>query len=224
MASPASLPLSPSPTSFIYQVFGYSGGGKEEGTSKRRALDIREPAFQAIKPATEETPDNGNRTAMEWISASFLKRTKAGRQGGGIREWRELILALNKGKRLFNFPKPSSKPKIRRGLQPAVKNTASSFHQLLNGHAVIAASLKGKRKWISDKCWWCNRGRQPREHLQIHTLWGKVGGVSGDVGGSTLKVGRASAPTSGNPMPGRAIRRSRICWELRYSPTQCSPS
>ena len=67
---------------------------------------------------------------------------------------------------------------------------------------MIALFLEKKWKWIgSDGCWWCNRGRQPREHLQIHTLWGKVGGVSGDVGGSTLKSRKGFGSDIRNPNP-----------------------
>ena len=55
---------------------------------------------------------------------------------------------------------------------------------------MIAPFLKEKFGWVeSDQCWWCDGGRQSREHLfkecrtwkeQIRKLWKKIGEVSGD--------------------------------------------
>ena len=55
---------------------------------------------------------------------------------------------------------------------------------------MIAPFLKDKFGWVElDQCWWCDGGRQSREHLfkecrtwkdQIRKLWKKVGQVSGE--------------------------------------------
>ena len=55
---------------------------------------------------------------------------------------------------------------------------------------MIAPFLKEKFGWVeSDQCWWCDGGRQSREHLfkecrtwkdQIRKLWKKIGEVSGE--------------------------------------------
>ena len=60
---------------------------------------------------------------------------------------------------------------------------------------MIAPFLKEKFGWVeSDQCWWCDSGRQSREHLfkecrtwkeQIRELWKKVGEVSGEAGNKT---------------------------------------
>ena len=71
----------------------------------------------------------------------------------------------------------------------AGKGVASRFFQLLSGHAMIAPFLKEKWRWTdSDRCWWCNGGRQSRDHLfkecvmwkkEIDELWKEVGRISG---------------------------------------------
>ena len=69
------------------------------------------------------------------------------------------------------------------------KGVAWRFFQLLSGHAKIAPFLKDRWGWTdSDKCWWCNGGRQSRDHLfkecrtwrkEIEELWKEVGRISG---------------------------------------------
>ena len=54
---------------------------------------------------------------------------------------------------------------------------------------MIAPFLKEKWGWVdSDRCWWCNGGRQSRDHLfkecatwnkEIKELWKEVGKISG---------------------------------------------
>ena len=57
-------------------------------------------------------------------------------------------------------------PKIPKELQKAPEKLASRFFQLASGHAMIAPFLKEKLGWIrSNICWWCESGRQTREHL-----------------------------------------------------------
>ena len=60
---------------------------------------------------------------------------------------------------------------------------------------MIAPYLKERWGWIdTDRCWWCDRGRQSREHLfkecgawkdGVRELWETVGNISGgrDEGG-----------------------------------------
>ena len=72
-----------------------------------------------------------------------------------------------------------------RELQRAPTELASRFFQLASGHAMIAPFLKEKFGWIrSDVCWWCESGRQTREHLfkeclawkeEIRELWKEMG-------------------------------------------------
>ena len=73
-------------------------------------------------------------------------------------------------------------------MRRARKGVASRFFQLLSGHAMIAPFLKEKWGWTdSDRCWWCDGGRQSREHFkecgawkdEIKELWEKVGNISG---------------------------------------------
>ena len=55
---------------------------------------------------------------------------------------------------------------------------------------MIAPFLRNKFGWVeSDQCWWCEGGRQSREHLfkecrtwkdQIRKLWKKIGYLSGE--------------------------------------------
>ena len=62
---------------------------------------------------------------------------------------------------------------------------------------MIAPFLKEKFGWVeSDQCWWCDSGRQSREHLfkecwtwkeQIRELWKKVGEISRE---TVKKTGR----------------------------------
>ena len=66
---------------------------------------------------------------------------------------------------------------------------AARFFQLLSGQALIAPFLRDRWGWIeTDRCWWCEGGRQSREHLfkecsewdkEIKELWSTVGKISG---------------------------------------------
>ena len=74
-------------------------------------------------------------------------------------------------------------------LGTAGKRVAARYFQLLSGHAIIAPFLKDRWGWTNtDRCWWCEEGRQTREHLfkeckawkeGIEELWRVVGGISG---------------------------------------------
>ena len=66
---------------------------------------------------------------------------------------------------------------------------ASRYFQLLSGHAMTAPFLKERWGWTdTDTCWWCDGGRQSRDHLfkeckrwekEIGELWKEVGMISG---------------------------------------------
>ena len=120
-------------------------------------------------------------------SKSFL-RAALGR--GAMDSWREEIISKGKRGRPYRFPAAGEVPKITKALQRTRKSLASRFFQLASGHAMIAPFLRDKFGWVeSDQCWWCDRGRQSREHLfkecrtwkdQIKKLWKKIGEVSGE--------------------------------------------
>ena len=93
------------------------------------------------------------------------------------------------GKGAFMGPDRRARPRIRPLLRLSRKGVASRFFQLLSGHAMIAPFLKDRWGWTdTDRCWWCNGGRQSRDHLfkecggwkeEIRELWNEVGRVSG---------------------------------------------
>ena len=86
-------------------------------------------------------------------------------------------------------PDRRARPRIRALLRRTGKGVASRYFQLLSGHAMIAPFLKDRWGWTdSDTCWWCDRGRQSRDHLfkecrrwekEIRELWNAVGRASG---------------------------------------------
>ena len=65
---------------------------------------------------------------------------------------------------------------------------AARFFQLLSGHTMIVPFLKERWGWTdSDRCRWCEKGKQSREHLfkectawtaEIRRLWTAVGEAS----------------------------------------------
>ena len=66
----------------------------------------------------------------------------------------------------FVGPDRKARPRIRTALRRTGKGVASRYFQLLSGHAMIAPFLKDKWGWTdSDACWWCDGGRQSRDHL-----------------------------------------------------------
>ena len=89
----------------------------------------------------------------------------------------------------FVGPDRGARPKIRALLRKTGKGVASRYFQLLSGHAMITPFLKDKWGWTdSDACWWCDGGRQSRDHLfkecrrwekEIRELWDTVGRTSG---------------------------------------------
>ena len=112
------------------------------------------------------------RTNRRWITDT-ADRTK--RRGGG--------------RGAFETPGRAAVPRIRPLLRTTRKRVASRYYQLLSGHAMIAPFLKEKWGWTdTDSCWWCEKGRQSRDHLfkdcrawerEIRELWNTVGKISG---------------------------------------------
>ena len=135
-------------------------------------------------------------------SRSFLRAVLRRR---AMDEWREEIISKKKrGGRPYQVPTAGSVPRVPRALRRTKKSLASRFFQLSSGHAMIAPFLRDKFGWVeSDQCWWCDGGRQSREHLfkecrtwknQIRKLWKKVGEVSGE---SPLKANRGRVEARG---------------------------
>ena len=93
------------------------------------------------------------------------------------------------GRGAFVGPDRGAKPRIRTLLRTTRKGVASRCFQLLSGHAMIAPFLKNRWGWTdSDACWWCDGGKQSRDHLfkeckrwrkEIEELWKEVGRISG---------------------------------------------
>ena len=112
------------------------------------------------------------RKTMQWITDT-AERAK-GRKGG---------------RGAFATPGRGARPGIRPLLRTTGKRVASRYFQLLSGHAMIAPFLRDRWKWTdTDRCWWCEKGRQSRDHLfkecktwekEIRELWSTVGRISG---------------------------------------------
>ena len=86
-------------------------------------------------------------------------------------------------------PDHQARPCIRPRLRTAKKGVAARFFQLLSGHAMTAPFLRERWGWMdTDRCWWCDGGRQSRDHLfkecktwkdEIRELWETVVNISG---------------------------------------------
>jgi len=64
----------------------------------------------------------------------------------------------------------------KKALDPVVakapKRIAARYYQLKSGHSLTAPHLKWIKARGDDRCWWCFRSKQTREHLSKHyTLW-----------------------------------------------------
>ena len=78
---------------------------------------------------------------------------------------------------------------------------------------MIAPFLRERWGWIdTDRCWWCEEGRQSRDHLfkecktwkdAIRELWETVGNISGKKNREEVigpsRVGKDLGATSGRP-------------------------
>ena len=122
----------------------------------------------------------------ETMSRSLLRTVLRRRAVDG---WRDEIVGRRGNSGPYRVPAAGEVPRIPRELQRTRKSLASRFFQLSSGHAMTAPFLE-KFGWVeSDQCWWCDGGRQSREHLfkecrtwkdQIRTLWKKIGEISGE--------------------------------------------
>ena len=113
------------------------------------------------------------------------------------------------GRGAFVGPDRGAKPRIRTLLRKTRKGVASRYFQLLSGHAMIAPFLKDRWGWTdSDACWWCDGGRQCRDHLfkeckrwkkELEELWNAVGRISGrrEEGDGPFKSRRGPGPHAG---------------------------
>lgn len=125
------------------------------------------------------------RATVRRHTLAFLRRRAAERS---TRAWKEDIEVRNAGCRAFRLP--TATPGIRPQLRRAPKRVAARFFQLLSGHAIIAPFLKDRwGRTDSDRCRWCEKGRQSREHLfkdcsawtkEIRELWRAVGEAPGE--------------------------------------------
>ena len=121
-----------------------------------------------------------SRKVSEGVGSQWVSDTRA-RAGCGDR---------GPGRGAYTLPHHGARPGIRPALRGARKSVAARFYQLMSGHVMIAPFLRDRWGWIdTDKCWWCEEGRQSREHLfkefrawekEIRELWRTVGGVSGE--------------------------------------------
>ena len=146
-------------------------------------MEGNERADRAAREAAELPP---LRTTRNRSSLAYLSRGTAERMN---RRWVESTMAIGSDRRAFTLPDHRARPGIRPRLRTTRKGAAARFFQLLSGHAMVASYLKERWGWIdTDKCWWCDGGRQRREHLfkecgtwkdEIRELWEKVGNISG---------------------------------------------
>ena len=156
-------------------------------TLAHSGVEGNERADLAAKSAATLPPLRGTRGRL---SLAFLKRRIT---EGVCRRWIEDTTARMKGKNggrgAFVGPDKRARPRIRAPLRKTEKGVAARFFQLLSGHAMIAPFLKDRWGWTdSDACWWCDGGRQSRDHLfkecrkwkkEIEELWNEVGRISG---------------------------------------------
>ena len=148
-----------------------------------RGVVGNEMADQAARDAASLPPLRGT---SDRTSLAFLRRRVTER---ATRAWRKDIEERNSDRRAFRLPTARLRPGIRPQLRGAPKTVATRFFQLLGGHAMIAPFLKERWGWVNtDECWWCDKGRQSREHLfkecrtwekEIRELWEAVGRASG---------------------------------------------
>jgi hypothetical protein len=127
-----------------------------------RGVEGNEQADQrAREAATLPLPRNTTR----WYSLAFLRRRATERPPiDGEKE----IESRNAGRRTFRLLTTSSRPGHQAPVAQTSKRVATRFFQLLSGHAMIAPFLKERGEWTdSDRCWWCEKGRQSREQASL---------------------------------------------------------
>ena len=149
------------------------------------------------------------RATSSHFSLVFLRRRATER---ATQAWREDIETRSSGRRTFRLSTARSRPGIRPQLRRVAQGVAARFFQLLRGHAMVTPFLKERWGWTdSDQCWWCERGRQSKEHLfkectawtaEIGELWRAVGETSG-------RKKRADEPFKSREGFGYKVRQAR---------------
>ena len=150
-------------------------------------VEGNERADLAAKDAATLPPLRGTRRRL---SLAFLgRRIKEGVNERWISDTTARLEKRGGSRGAFDGPDKRARPKIRTLLRKTRKGVASRYFQLLSGHSMTAPFLKDRWGWtISDACWWCNGGRQSRDHLfkecktwekEIRELWNAVGKISG---------------------------------------------
>ena len=149
-------------------------------------VEGNERADRAAKDAANLPPLRGTQGRL---SLAFLNRRTTERI---VDRWNTDTRTRleSRGRRgAFTGPDRRARPRIRPLLTTTGKRVASRYFQLLSGHAMIAPFLRDRWGWTeSDSCWWCDGGRQSRDHLfkeckrwekEIRELWSAVGRISG---------------------------------------------
>ena len=186
-----------------------------------RGVEGNERADQAAKEAAVLPPPRATRGIF---NLAFLNRGVSERM---VRCWvsdtrARAGVGRDPDRGAYALPSRGARPGIRPALRRAKKSVAARFFQLLSGHAMIAPFLRDRWGWTdTDRCWWCEKGRQSREHLfkkcrtwekEIRMLWKAVGEASGRRGRQDgvdrpSRVGRVSVFMLGRQGRGPATLR-----------------
>lgn len=130
------------------------------------------------------------RATARCYSLAFLRRRATKR---ATRLWKEDIDRRNAGRRTFRPPTYGDiPPRHQAPVEKGHQEVAARFFQLLSGHSMTAPFLRDRWGWVdSDRCWWCEKSRQSRDHLfkecaawtnETRELWKVAGEASGKRG------------------------------------------
>ena len=128
-------------------------------TPAHRGVEGNERADQAAKEVAELPP---LRTTRDRFSLAYLGRRATER---ATRRWREDTRTRIRQAGLYTA-RPSDTTRHTPPIENGQEGSGGEVFQLLSGHAMIAPYLKERWGWIdTDRCWWCDGGRQGRDHL-----------------------------------------------------------